>query len=820
MKIILKNSFKNIFKKPLRTLLMTFTIFLCVVSGLFCIDIGNCLDKLVAEMFGSICTADLTIESERPFDLPEDMPEHKDFTLYINQEYVYTDIESDPAFVNRSEFTIYDADIKAAHEMEFVDFDSLGDDEIAINSGMAKRYGYKEGDVITLHDRAEGEHEFKVKEVITTSATNPVFAGKDCAIINLNAGDMLSCGVRDNMIMFVKLTDDADVDDTVKFLEKELPRASVSSLALSKEDTKSLNDIKMFLYIIFAVSFLLVIFVTISISERIVSERMSFIGTLRSLGMSSGRTCSILLLENILYALIGAIPGILFYLSIRGSLLSNLLRVENNEGVSIRIDAGPISIPLVIGVFVGALLIECLIPLRAVIKALKTSIRDIIFDNRDTEYKSSKKLTVAGLVLLAAAIITGIFSNHLVTALICIVSAVSSAALLFPAVLIRICDGLKVFFDKIGRQRWALAAVEAKSRKSSVGSGIMCITASALCMIIYAAGMAELNSILYKDYAYDVKLDCSGRSAIYSFIDHIDGVTSTEKVYDKTIMTILDDDKDPKNTEIIGMPEGGFKLYGDLKGLPSELEEGTVYITKRLGGIENIKVGDTIRLTIDPDGVIPFEREYKVGGYFEDASQTIYGRAIVIPEEDYISMFHDVPGSILVKCDDPEKTSKIIRTYGKDAEGKCFTAAELQERASGDSSGIIMIITLIIIMGISMTLIGVVSNQIIGFEGRKKECAVMLSTAMNKRTLSGILLRESFIVSIVAGTLGTILGVGLVAAFKNALEHTESLFMNMETDPKLCLIFCIILVIIYTFTVLFPIRNLRRMKIAEQIKYE
>ena len=52
---------------------------------------------------------------------------------------------------------------------------------------------------------------------------------------------------------------------------------------------------------------------------------------------------------------------------------------------------------LVIGVILGAVLIECLIPLKAILKALKTSIRDIIFDNRDTEYKYSKTTLVMGI---------------------------------------------------------------------------------------------------------------------------------------------------------------------------------------------------------------------------------------------------------------------------------------------------------------------------------------------------------------------------------------------------------------------------------------
>ncbi|MBO7453308.1 MAG: ABC transporter permease, partial [Clostridiales bacterium] len=162
----------------------------------------------------------------------------------------------------------------------------------------------------------------------------------------------------------------------------------------------------------------------------------------------------------------------------------------------------------------------------------------------------------------------------------------------------------------------------------------------------------------------------------------------------------------------------------------------------------------------------------------------------------------------------------MIRIYGKDAASACKTKAELIEENRGQSSGLITVFIIIIIMGLSMTIIGVTSNQIIGFEGRKKESAVLLSTAMNKKTLMGILLKESFMVSVVSGAVGTLLGVGLAKVFKNALDHTESIVMDINTDPDKCLLFFAILVIVFTFTVLFPIRNLRKMKISEQIKYE
>lgn len=820
MKIILKNSFKNIFKKPLRTFLMTFSIFLCVLSALFCIDIGDSLGKLVEEVYGNVATADLMIESKREIDLPENISEYRDLPIYINKEIVYKEIESEIAFVNKETYSIYGLDPKAAYDMKFIDFNELQDNETVITSVLAQKYGYQKGDTIIFHDRANGEHEFKIRDVLPSTNSNPLLKTSPIAIVNLEANDMLSFGVRNTMMMLVDFDEDADLEANEKILKNELTQATVSELKISKEDMKTLSDIKVFFYIVFAISFLLVIFVTISISERIVSERMSFIGTLRSLGMSMRKTCFILLLENILYALIGAIPGIVLYLAVRAPLLSSIMRIETAEGGVVTIEVGPISFLIVAGVFIASILVECLVPLKAILKALKTSIRDIIFDNRDTEYKYSKKLTLIGVLLLAVSVICCILSSNLVVALICIISAVTSIALLFPIVFKKISEWLKVVFDKLNMTKWSFATVEAGTRKSTVGSGIMCVTAAALCVVIYAVGMAELVSLNYTDYNYDVTVDCSGRASTFSFIDHLDGVNETERLYIKDTYTSLNDSDSVLYTYFFGMPEGGFKFYDEIKGIPDKIEKGTIYVNKRLSGIEDIKVGDTIKLTINPDGVVPFIREYKIAGFFEGTGSAIMGRTFVIPQDEYIGLFHDEPGRILIKCDNPDHVASMIRIYGKDAASACKTKAELIEENRGQSSGLITVFIIIIIMGLSMTIIGVTSNQIIGFEGRKKESAVLLSTAMNKKTLMGILLKESFMVSVVSGAVGTLLGVGLAKVFKNALDHTESIVMDINTDPDKCLLFFAILVIVFTFTVLFPIRNLRKMKISEQIKYE
>ena len=77
----------------------------------------------------------------------------------------------------------------------------------------------------------------------------------------------------------------------------------------------------------------------------------------------------------------------------------------------------------------------------------------------------------------------------------------------------------------------ALASVEAISRKSTVGSGVLCATAAAMCVIVYAVSGAMSDNINDIPYDCDVILTASEKDTYYSFIDHMDNVTDTENIY-------------------------------------------------------------------------------------------------------------------------------------------------------------------------------------------------------------------------------------------------------------------------------------------------
>jgi ABC-type antimicrobial peptide transport system permease subunit len=91
---------------------------------------------------------------------------------------------------------------------------------------------------------------------------------------------------------------------------------------------------------------------------------------------------------------------------------------------------------------------------------------------------------------------------------------------------------------------------------------------------------------------------------------------------------------------------------------------------------------------------------------------------------------------------------------------------------------------------------------------------------MGKGKLSGILFREMLITALTASGIGTIAGVILTGVINASASNSDAIDMAITTDPVKTLLFFVLLVAAFTGTVLFPIKNLGKMKIAEQIKYE
>ena len=819
MNIVFKNSLKNIFGKPLRTLLVVFAIFVCSLCALLCFDLSESITGILTLFYGSVSRADFIVSSSGSdvSTLPDGFPEADTMTIVGDSEMLYKKIDGEYCYVTTDTLRIMGLDVDEAVDMKFLAPIDLKDGEMFINKAFSDDYGYKVGDKITIHDRADEELELTIGGILPDDTKNPLITGYT-GIINLNTSKNVSCGHMSADMLLIDLHDNTGIEEAKDMIEDRYPAAVITDLYLSESDLALVNEMKSVFYLLFAIAFLLVIFVTASICNRIVSERMSYIGTLRSLGMSTSRTGRILLLENVLYALLGSIPATLLYALIRNPLLSFMFNGTDSEGNAVQFDIPAFPVGLVIGVILGAVLIECLIPLRAILKALKTSIRDIIFDNRDTAYRFSRATLVIGIICLVTAVVTFFFRTNMILAILCMLTSVAALAALFPWILKFITALIKKISDKLDRPSMALASVEAISRKSTVGSGVLCATAAAMCVIVYAVSGAMSDNINDIPYDCDVILTASEKDTYYSFIDHMDNVTDTEMVYMTMTEYKLNDEKISIGN-FFAMPDDGFRYFTGFSDLPDKVEPGTIVLDKKYANRKGIKEGDTITLTFNPEGVVPIDRKFTVAKITSVSASTGMD-TFLMNEDEYKVLCYGSPAWILIKTTDPEGTKAALETYAKGAYSKVETISEYIADQKKQNSQQLAVIAAIIIVALGMTAIGMISNQLLGFEGRKKECAVMLSTAMGKGKLSGILFKEVLITSVTASGIGTLVGLLMINVIQKAMASTQSISMTFDVNPLTVFLFFIAMTVVFTGTVLFPIRNLRKMKISEQIKYE
>ena len=820
MNIVFKNLLKNVFRKPFRTILVVFAIFVCSLCAMFCFDLGNSITTILTSYMGSISTADFmaTSSGSDMSKLPDGFPECETMSIVANGEMIYKKIEGEYCYVTTETLTIYGLDIDEAAAMKFVSKMDMKKGEMYVSKEFAEKQGYKAGDKITVHDRTKEEVELTIAGVFPEDTKNPLLQGNR-AIVNMETSDMISCGDREADVLMVDVKDNSRIKEAQDLLKDAYPDVNTQDLFLSDSDTAMLNEFRSIFYMLFVITFLLVIFVTASICNRIVNERMSFIGTLRSLGMSTARTGRILLLENVLYAILGSVPAVLLYSLVRNPILNSMFIVQG-DGVSLEFEIPQLSIALAAGVILGAILIECLIPLKAILNALKTSIRDIIFDNRDTEYKFSRSTFVMGLICLVIAVITFFFRSNILCAIICLLSAVGALAFLFPRLLRLVSKLIQKISDKNDKSAWSLAAVETVSRKSTVGSGVLSATAAAMCIVVYTIALAMAGSLDSMPYNCDVVMQTTKEAKYYTYVEKLEGVTDVESVYSTLREYHLNDVDKSMVGNFYGLPEEGYKIFTGFTDLPENIEQGNALVDKKLANRKGIKEGDKIKITIAPDSVFPLEREYTVQKIVESNPYDSGVEAIIVPLKEFKMLFNDRPGYILVSCNDAEKVKTDLETYAKGSYSSVDTVPKLIEKNNTNSKQIMTVITSVIAVALGMTAIGMISNQLIGFEGRKKECAVLLSTAMNKAKLSAILFKEALITSITATGIGTIVGTLLTLVIKATLDNTETLVLNVTVDPVKNIIIFAILTLVFTGTVLFPIRNLRKMKISEQIKYE
>lgn len=823
MGIVIKHTLKNVFKKPFRSLMVLFCISVCSLAALLCFDMSNSIETMIGGVFSSQLGDINFMASGDDMDLAmlEDpnLPSFIALPLQGASNTFLRPVEGEYTYMHQDQVSIYGLNLENAMKMRMIPEEvELGESEVALSSEFADLYGYKEGDTIILHNNNKQEMEFVVKKVLDFHGKG-VLSGNNMFVNETEILRFFKDGKSHVVEIEFNFDNPKEIEAAKKYLEEAYPQYNYQSVYKNAQVQEAIAQIVKLFFLLFAVCLLMVLFVTVSVSERIVCERMAVVGTLRSIGLSPSLTAAILLFENMIYGLVGSVVGCWLYSVIRRLILDAMFTLDLGNG-KMDLDFGEVKTSLYLTIILGAILIECLCPLKEIIKAVKTPIRDLIFANKDTEYRFNQTATIIGMISLVIGIVGLFFTKWYVFSIISFVCLVLALALLFPYVMKWGGNVLEKLFEKINKPIQQLAATEVHTKKSTVGSSVLITTAAALAIVVFT-----ISGSLKEDYEYQV-YDCdvicttkeTDKTGVYSFIDKFEEVSDVEYLYSTIDLLDICGEKEVMMMTI-AYNEGGFRHYKGFIGLPEAIAEDEVVISSTYAAKYNLKVGDILPVTFQAQYYMPFEKELKISyitnAYHIDSS----GAILLVNENTYRSIYGDKPSDLMIMSSDPTKTDENIEKYATKSVAKSYTREEYAKEVETNAASVLGVINLLIYMGIGLTFIGAVSNLIIGFEGRKRECAVLCSTAMSRKKLSGMFLWESFLATGMALIAAVPFGLLMVRPVINAMRAI-TLELPIVTSVSEYIGFAVSLWVIFTLTALFPMRALKKMKLAEQLKYE
>lgn len=821
MGIIFKHTLKNIFKRPGRTFLLVFCIFLCAISASLCLDMTGSVRRLFSNHFSSLVGStdiefiNLTSIDEEIF---KELPENR-YLLFSNTAMPF--FRRDPqmySYAVETDVTIMCTDLKKAYDMKVMLTEmELTENETAMTKELAELLGYSVGDTVEFYDDYGEKHGFTVKMLVERGG---IINDRDVCVISPEGMARLTGGETIYLQALIDFTDDRDADIAEEYLKEHYPESEVLNIRNNKDIDDAVDQISTLFYTMFAVCLLVVIIITVTVAERIMNERMAVVGTLRSLGISQRRTAFILMLENILYALMGSIPGIIVYEAVREPFL-NAMFVSDTDSL----DFGAMSIGVKIAVIIGSVVLESACTIKEIAAASRTAIRDIIFLNKDTEFRFSPVKSIIGIIALVTGIVLAFVKNNAAASIICFIALVLGVYLLFPYVSVYGARLLEAFFEKTGMPVARLAAAEAGTKKSTVASGALIAAASSICMLLFIFSDSLYGLFSGETFNTDiVMIGTSQEDFLYDYIDDLEGVISTENVYYMPYSYIEVNGTEIKNAAVFGNdhdPADGERQFNAIEGLPDKVNDDEFYCSRSFADEAGIAVGDTVELNVNSDSFIPCRLKLKLSGYINTVYFDPTGKGVMLSRDNYIACNTDRPMYVLIRCEEgyADKLVGSISKYSSGTADEVKTYEAYVEQTEKENASETMMVKMLGFIGLALTFVGVVSNQLIGFESRKRENAVLLSVAMEKSKLRKMLLIETVISSILPIIVSLPLGMLLSLPIKYIMYSIGTELPLVFDIPELMGLTAILLAV-FSLTVLFPYKSLRKMKISEQLKYE
>lgn len=810
MKIVLTHIIRNIKEKKGRSLLIILSLMIASIVFILNLTIPNqILESNMNIMRDTIGSSDLLLGSFNEFNI-NDLKLNDEKIKYVGVNDLYI-IHKDKTFV------IYATDTYDASNMNLIDNINLLDDEIIISKTTAEKYNYKVNDIMTI-DIENNKYDLKIKKIVDNKGL--MYFKTLSGVINTNTyNKLLKIDLSNFKTYYIDVLNNEKVDDVKTFIKENNKEYIIEKLVdeeLIKEDN---SYIQLILIIIFIMATIMIFFVVNTLNKMIILERMPVIGTFRSIGASKKKMNMLLILENSIYGLIGGILGSII------SILINKLSVKLLLGGT-SIDTSMPMKNLIFGI-IFSIALEVLMSLGAIIKSNKYSIKEIMFENKNTKSNINIVSSIISIILIIISILLYLFisDTNVIIDLLGIIMFWIGIAYSIP-VLMNILSKIICFISK--RFNLGLLLMAGKNlgyNKLLISSTrLVIISVSIMLVIINVSSTFNkmLDSFSIQFSGYDLFI--SNVSEKYSEYDKLNQLYNIEKldyIFKSSIednVTYNDNKKFDTEPMILGMSHSR-KDIDELNYKIKDLKNDEVLFDEVFLKNNNLNIGDKIKLYIKSTNKYI---DVTIKGTVNSFYQSIQREIIVINEEVFKDKISDIPDEIFVSVNDKEILNGTIGTIERQLKNPDITIMTVDEFVDMQRQNINTIMSLfyiIISLALILAFVGIINNQLISFIERKKELAVLNSICMSKKQLTRMLIIENItsnLVACIAGFIVSIISVLLMSRVMNGIK----MYIDLRFDYKIGIIIIGIVLIVLLITIIVPIKKFKKINIVESIKYE
>ncbi len=546
----------------------------------------------------------------------------------------------------------------------------------------------------------------------------------------------------------------------------------------------------------------MILFIITAFAKNIAAERLSVIGTLRSIGAEKKTAALTLLAECAVYGLLGGILGTVLFYALKDMLVGNMLPSVNGLGGSVFV---PFYIPLT-GLLLSAV-ISCTVSLSTIIRTSKTPIRDIIFGGKDSIYRPKTAAAVIGSILVICALILYFSLTGFIACIAGLAAFVIGLCLIVPKFLSKVSSLAAKHTNGGSMPVLRLAVIQSGTKKTAVTGTVICTSVMLLTSSLYILSRSVDKLYSVRNYSCDAIIrELSERAERYDTIT----ADSREFIYNTEETTSING----RNVTVNIFGYDGFEMFSGLRDLPENLAENEITLDKLMMKRLGINEGDKVTLTLKSNTLRPETLILTAVSGIDSVYSDQRCNAAVVSLETYKSVYHDYPSALLVKGD-----TELMRRQLIDNNAEFQSAEEYYAAADEDSKSITGLLNMLAVMGVLLAVVSVSGEQMIGFTQRRHELAVLRSQGMSIGQLSKMLLIETALTVTVPILIFVVSGHTVVLFITKTLGSLEMNIPIICDKTRLAVFIAVMSAAVMT-TVLMPICSIKKMNVAAELKQE